>query len=986
MILSKPSKLIKMKKILLLLFSLSFMHFYVLAQICPNDTTSRGFELPFYNEITGFHNNLSLTLPGATVAAKSDSFMNAFINAYPAQLGDKELSRTGVYTSISSSIVEYHQHSNGVRVKGRRILLVLDSEEVLQSFDVYLVMDTFEIDTIHNLTAAITPPENYFVSHESGDWTIQPYYEPLQPQICGDQIEYEFEVGRPDHVCCDFPEFVSRDITVGDVDDGGLPFLKSGDDEMEGLCGVYANLYNMGNNELIAENPVTTPYQDNCKEEEEYLSNVRPLYETTMCYYYLNSAFHYINTVLSPAAVLAGIGDFELRKDILFDPFLEGASANYSLTYENNVPVITFKGWHDGTSNCPFEYNDYAEDADFIVETAFELLIREKFVFPKFGTTEGLGEGTAAFFSWKYMKSEGNEHTAIGNYGGKRSGGTPSTFEIPILLDLMDDYEDRPGIYKARNNAGVWATTLKEIYIIFSTYQIEDLFFPVLMKSMKAWNEETNQYKAAVLLYNELLMLYRMPESKLLRVPFCEIANVLFEKYADVREGESEAPGFEFADLYIRDTEEVLTGMVTPEDLGNEPNNESKYYDHSPSIWNCLTGDCLLHQRPKVGINNINTIRVAVTNRDQGCVWTGKIEIYANLSSTCDQWPLHWGGDIDGDSEPDDYYTTVNGSYILAAKKVAEIDMETGVYIGDDDERIYSVVWTPWQPAPSYLNLKYFENKVQEGFLARIKSDYDIMTKELHTNSNTYVKENNNVAQRKINSFVIATFPNQAFEPLLVKKPLMGDPDEPISLRTNFQMPSYVTEDNFDTLGSIRFLFPPELVDIFDTEAPVGTGFQWMNDSMILVTSPDFKMSMLLDTGVVYPVVLLHQIASTGFIPFSFQLAQFDSEECYEGGQYFVFTQDAITPRSSNEGIVEEQSLLAFPNPTNDNMTIRFDDVRTMSRITVYDITGKRMFQSNEVMTEYSFSTLQWPGGFYLARVQDEKGLIQNVSFVHSIE
>jgi hypothetical protein len=960
-----------MKKYLLFGLSLFVFKMDSLAQICANDTNSREFVMPIFENLEGYHSSLQLDPPGLTTVAKADTFLNLLISEYSTQLNDKEITRTGIYSSISSSLVEYHQHSNGVRIKGRRILLMMDSEDIIRSFDLFLVLDNEDIDTIQDLTDTVTEPEKYYITKNNGKWVIEAYYEPLDPQlVCDDDVNVHIWIGFPEHTCCT----TSEDVTVGN---SSLSFLKSGDDANDGLCGVYANLPS----NLVPEDPFNQnePFLDECLESGNYPPTgsgtlQRPLYETIMCYYHLNSAFQNIDSELSDASVSAGMEPFDFRKDILFDPFVNSSLAsNISVDYQSNPPKISFKGLDDGLSDCPLDFNDYAEDADFICETAFELMIHDKFIYPKFGTNEGLGNGTVSFLTWHLMSLNGFDHNAIGDYGGRQD----LLPENPVFVNSNSSYGDL-GNNAARVNASIWATTLKKTYDIFKNEDIEELFWPLLMKIMKQWNETTTQYKSAVLFYNELNMLYRMPGSELTHSAFCEISEILYSKYAVGRIDDSKDPEFEFADLYVKDTKEVTTGLITPEDIGNEANDESAYFDYSPSVWNCHNQTCTSNVLP--AINTDNYLRVAVTNRDQGCIWAGKIELYVNLSSTLDYWPTHWGGDIDGDGNTDDYYLSINGVNYLIAKKVGEIDMAEDTYEGDDDERIYTKEWEPWNPDPQNKN-KYFKNKVQQGFLARIVSPYDIITTEEHGLTVNYVKKNNNVAQRKQNTIVYGGGPFVITdEPVMIRPKPFAGPSYPVTLVTDFNLPSYVNTHNFDTLGSVKLLFPPSLVDLFDVTAPHGSGFQWVNDSIISVTNPNFEFSMVLDSGQAYPILLLYQ-GGRGFIPFSFKLSQLNDDECYEGGQYFSVTQYGITPRSESEESYTN-GLIVIPNPTRDNIVIHFEDIEVMHGVEVFNLTGELIYSTNKTQSEYNISTLLWPEGYYIARIQKADGSLKTTSFI----
>ena len=119
-----------------------------------------------------------------------------------------------------------------------------------------------------------------------------------------------------------------------------------------------------------------------------------------------------------------------------------------------------------GTCDNDIFYRDLAEDADIIVMAAFGQFIKHNGKSIPNAGLEGVGVGTLAYFTWKYMKDRGimngtEEHTKIAAFGGPLTTNPEDKF---IDAATVRTYAQVVDFGDTQFNASVWTTTLKEIY------------------------------------------------------------------------------------------------------------------------------------------------------------------------------------------------------------------------------------------------------------------------------------------------------------------------------------------------------------------------------------------------------------------------------------------------------------------------------------------------------------------------------------------
>jgi Pregnancy-associated plasma protein-A len=174
------------------------------------------------------------------------------------------------------------------------------------------------------------------------------------------------------------------------------------------------------------------------------------------------------------------------------------------------------------------------------------------------------------------------------------------------------------------------------------------------------------------------------------------------------------------ADLFIQDT---------PEDIGNEPNNESTTFYISEDIWVRNQNDGLMnkeHQNPIGGATNYVYVRI----RNRGCVPSASASVTVNWAkaSTGLSWPAPWDGSV------------AVGTALMGGTIGSNL---TGV-VTEGSSTILEFTWANTPNPNDYV--AFGADKTHFCLLARIESPTQPETANLWNN----VKDNNNIAWKNL--------------------------------------------------------------------------------------------------------------------------------------------------------------------------------------------------------------------------------------------
>ncbi|MFA7445393.1 MAG: S8 family serine peptidase [Flavobacteriaceae bacterium] len=171
------------------------------------------------------------------------------------------------------------------------------------------------------------------------------------------------------------------------------------------------------------------------------------------------------------------------------------------------------------------------------------------------------------------------------------------------------------------------------------------------------------------------------------------------------------------------------------EDAGSEPNTDSSYPWASPNIWVRNQPDGIeAHLNPIYHPTSPNYVYVRVTNKSCTASQGGeKVKVYWSKIMTYSVWEDDWNGE-----------NTFGANGPIKGQPIGEVTLPV---IQADGEVIVQVPWMV--PHPS-LYLGMSGEAWQYSLLARIESDYDIMTFSETQNTGQNVAYNNNIAQKSV--------------------------------------------------------------------------------------------------------------------------------------------------------------------------------------------------------------------------------------------
>lgn len=244
------------------------------------------------------------------------------------------------------------------------------------------------------------------------------------------------------------------------------------------------------------------------------------------------------------------------------------------------------------------------------------------------------------------------------------------------------------------------------------------------------------------------------------------------------------------ADNYIQDT---------PEDIGNEPNNESDRFYISEDIWVRTHRDGITnqeHQNPTYSAGTPMYVYVRVRNRGCASSVSENVRLYWAKASTGLSWPAPWDGSV-----------SVSGAVMGGS-----IGMQpTGVIPGGD----YTVLEYTWNSVPNPADYASFgADQTHFCLLARLE-DSDGMTSAETGNLAQNVKNNNNIAWKNID--IAGSAGGERSASTLIAN--YGKAEMKITLRFE----DVVREQSIFEFGDVYVKFDPKFLKMWRANGAKGT-------------------------------------------------------------------------------------------------------------------------------------------------------------------
>jgi Pregnancy-associated plasma protein-A len=261
------------------------------------------------------------------------------------------------------------------------------------------------------------------------------------------------------------------------------------------------------------------------------------------------------------------------------------------------------------------------------------------------------------------------------------------------------------------------------------------------------------------------------------------------------------------ADLFIQDT---------PEDIGNEPNNESTDFYISPDIWLRNTNDGVMNQEhinPVYAAGGSSYVYVRIRNRGCAPSTNATVKLYWAKASTGLGWPDPWAG-------------TTSFSGALMGNMIGS--QPSGIIAGGSS----TILAFPW-PLPNPSDYSSFgADKAHFCLLARIETPTVAETSSLIGN----VKNNNNIAWKNIE--IAST----------------GGGREAVTLMANYNKDSKACSIQFQTppqeesvfnYGSVSVKLPADVFKIWQSSGSLGKNIAAQQDNTIQLLEPNATIENL---------------------------------------------------------------------------------------------------------------------------------------------
>ena len=316
-------------------------------------------------------------------------------------------------------------------------------------------------------------------------------------------------------------------------------------------------------------------------------------------------------------------------------------------------------------------------------------------------------------------------------------------------------------------------------------------------------------------------------------------------------------PAVSSADLYIQDT---------PEDIGNEPNNESDNFYISPDIWVRNTNDGAMnreHQNAVFRPSGPNFVYVRVRNR--GC--------YASTSSNV---TLYWAKASSGLSWPDPWTGAVS---IAGASMGGMIGTQPTSVIAGASSTILVFPWSP--PNPNDYS-SFGADKAHFCLLARILPPAITETTSLWDN----VKNNNNIAWKNI-EVTSSGGPREAVM-------LMANYNKEIKTSSlKFEIPK--KEESVFSYGQVFAKLPINVFEKWKANGGKGNNIKIQQDSTIQLLEPNATIENI-------------PLSYKEFIPLKVSFRQDEKRKL--GSHVYFIDVNQYSPTINEKNIVGGQRIL----------------------------------------------------------------------------
>ncbi|MBK9983262.1 MAG: T9SS type A sorting domain-containing protein [Saprospiraceae bacterium] len=931
------------------------------SQICTEEP--RGMSNLPVTTPNGFFGGLKIPVPGTLITDKADTCLTRLINQFSTELSSLELDRSSTISTSLYDQVFYQQYIDGMLLEGRGIWFQFDKSRFLSAFFIYAEQDPDILDDLSDLVASAGPGKHKII-YEDEEYILADVIEPPvhTPPTVDLPVAVTVEVTYPiDGTDC-------REIKAHPViSSNEEPLSATFSNGMYTFSGIYA--YPSQGQPTFTTTGGIIKYPCNGTNCDDDKGNK---HEPLMCYYHLNHAFKYIHDHLENTNLPIKIMTFLAYDDSNPNPL--------------DVPIVDVDElqirFPAECTNASF--HDVAEDADQIVSSAFESFMATNKAFPT-KKSQGVGAGIAAYWTSRYMDDKTFGHTKIGGYAG--SSYNPIDISNNLTYNNIE-------LIDVRKNARIFAATLNEIFTdaLGSSDEVMDVLLINLMSSWKLMGQNNIDQPNAVLMLHHIA--FMMTPNLISDKAFCKIDDILRKRYptGGMNDHWPIADVGYFPDLtdnfYIKDTHETKDNngiVITGEDRGVEENNVSIVFDRSPSIWNCLGEDCDKDQKPAIGVTNY--LHVLISNQKcSAAELDGELEVYAAYTTFNESWPEDWGGAYNNLHQviPQDRYYSSGGHTYLVGKRIGHVDLGDGEEDPQGNGIIYTIPWTPWNP---WGSSKPWTPPIN--YLARIVSNQDPMNVPIPSDGSAlkYVMQNNNVARRKLGyGLYTASSPTPGPTPAIRLGSILGDATGiPGNIYLNLKYTNTTfdyTDNNFDSLGIIKFIFTSDFLNTYHGHLPTGSDHIWVNDSTLLITGTDFLLPLHLTQGAMYPFQIQY-IPQRTFEPVSFRLNLVDAAGCNYGGEYYSIDSIGVSPRSEGKIQTENHTVSLQPNPANDQFTLTIPSSQVLKQIIVYNVFGQLIYTTTDQNTR-SISIDSWPDGMYYTKVILTNGEFHTLSFLKS--
>jgi hypothetical protein len=316
------------------------------------------------------------------------------------------------------------------------------------------------------------------------------------------------------------------------------------------------------------------------------------------------------------------------------------------------------------------------------------------------------------------------------------------------------------------------------------------------------------------------------------------------------------------ADLYIQDT---------PEDIGNEPNNESDRFYISEDIWVRNTRGTTNQEHENPEYTSGSSVYVYVRVRNSGCASSenANVRLYWAKASSGLSWTAPWDGSV-----------TIDGA--LMGEEIGV--KPTGVIPGGG----FTILEYEWSSIPNPADYASFgADRTHFCLLARIETSGGMSFPET-SNLGENVKNNNNIAWKNID---IATSSSRGRESTILIGNYEKNREYEITLA--FEDANKIEASVFD-FGEVFIELHPKLIEKWELNGSKGNEVKRVGDNLIKINRSGATMEgILLNPKEIYSCTIIFKEGQPILGPYVYfmDLLQYEGKVSANkliGGQRFL--------------------------------------------------------------------------------------------------